>query len=196
MKVERKWRTGNGTDATEHCCKMHLLMCDNPSNSRNIIARKDKPKEKSSVKWKLVIQVRKWKKLRMPIGSMNLASDVRNQRKKNSASQTNGTSETIEMCTEDDTMDGSMVVDDSFKVDLPLLSFSTSKQIQGTHFRKPLTLLLNSDSTATWTNEQCLPKGIQGHMVDEMTGSALAGTFVSTEQVCLEDFSFPDFHPK
>ena len=33
-------------------------------------------------------------------------------------------------------------------------------------------------------------------MVDKVTGSALAGTFASAEQVCLKDFSLPDFHPK
>ena len=32
--------------------------------------------------------------------------------------------------------------------------------------------------------------------MDKVTGSTLAGTFASTEQVCLEDFSLPDFHPK
>ena len=60
----------------------------------------------------------------------------------------------------------------------------------------PLTLLLNSDSTTTWTNKHCLPKGIQGYTVEKATGSTLTGTFVSTELVCLEDFSLPDFHLK
>ena len=32
--------------------------------------------------------------------------------------------------------------------------------------------------------------------MDKVTGSTLAGTLASTEQVCLEDFSLPDFHPK
>ena len=89
-----------------------------------------------------------------------------------------------------------MVIKDSSNVDLLPLSFSMSKQIQGTHFRTPLTLLLNSGSTATWTKKHCLPKGIQGHMVEKVTGSKLAGTFASAEQVCLKDFSLPDFHPE
>ena len=71
-----------------------------------------------------------------------------------------------------------------------------SKQIQGTHFGTPLTLFLDSGSTTTWINKICLPKGIQGYTVDKVTGSTLAGTFASTEQVCLEDLSLPDFHPK
>ena len=32
--------------------------------------------------------------------------------------------------------------------------------------------------------------------MDKVTGSTLTGTFASTEQVCLKDFSMPDFHPK
>ena len=32
--------------------------------------------------------------------------------------------------------------------------------------------------------------------MDKVTGSTLAGTFASTEQVCLEDFSLLVFHPK
>ena len=108
----------------------------------------------------------------------------------------NGTLEAIDMCPEDDALEGSMVVDDSSNVNLLPLSFGMSKQIQGTHFRTPLTLLLNSGSATTWTNERCLPKQSQGYTVGKVTGSALAGTFASAEQVCLEDFSSPDFHPK
>ena len=100
------------------------------------------------------------------------------------------------MYLEDDTLKGSMVVDNSSNINLLSFSFGISKQIQGTHFETPLTLLLASGSTATWINKRCLPKGIQGYMVDKVTGSTLARTFASTEQVCLEDFSLPDFHPK
>ena len=32
--------------------------------------------------------------------------------------------------------------------------------------------------------------------MDEVTGSTLSGTFASAEQVCLKDFSLPDFHPE
>ena len=108
----------------------------------------------------------------------------------------NGASETADMHSEDDMIEGSMVVDDSSKVDLLPLSFGISKQIQGTHFGTPLTLLLDSGSTTSWMNKQCLSKGIQPHTVDEVTGSALTGTFASAKQVCLKDFSLLDFHPK
>ena len=82
------------------------------------------------------------------------------------------------------------------KPDLLPLSFGVAKQVQGTFFGRPLTLLLDSGSTTTWCNKKCLPKGVQGYSVDKVTGSTLAGTFSSSEQVCLEDFSLPDFHPK
>ena len=81
-------------------------------------------------------------------------------------------------------------------VDKVVVFLTQSKQIQGTHFGTPLTLLLDSGFTTTWINKRCLPKGIEGYTVDKVTGSTLAGTFASTEQVCLEDFSLPDFHPK
>ena len=97
---------------------------------------------------------------------------------------------------EDDASKGSTVVNDSPNVNLLPLSFGMSKQIQGTHLGTPLTLLLDSGSATTWINKRCLPKGIQGYTVDKVTGSALAGTFPSAEQVCLKDFSLPDFHPK
>ena len=107
-----------------------------------------------------------------------------------------GTLETVDICLEDDTTEGSMVINNSSNANLLPLSFGISKQIQGTHFGMPLTLLLDSGSTATWTNKQCLPKGIQGYTADKVTGSRLTGAFASTEQVCLKDFSLSDFHPK
>ena len=55
------------------------------ADSRNITARKDKPK--NSIMLKLVIKEPKRKELRMPIGLRNLASDIMSQRKKNSTSQ-------------------------------------------------------------------------------------------------------------
>ena len=68
-----------------------------------------------------------------------------------------GTLKTIDMYLEDDTLEGSMVVNDSSNVNLLPLSFGMSKQIQGTHFGTPLTLLLDSGSTTTWINKRCSP---------------------------------------
>ena len=96
-------------------------------NSRHITVRKDKLKEKTSVMQKLVNK--KWNKLRTPIGLMNLASDIRHQRKMNSANRTMALQKPIDMCPEDDMMEGSMVVNNSSNVDLLPLSFCISKQI-------------------------------------------------------------------
>ena len=69
-------------------------------------------------------------------------------------------------------------------------------KIQGQKFARSLVVLLDSGSTATWINEKCLPVGIQGHTVPQVTGSTLAGTFTSSEQVCIEDMILPEHQPK
>ena len=62
------------------------------------------------------------------------------------------------MYPEDDTLEGSTVVNDSSNVDLLPLSFGISKQIQGTHFGTLLTLLLKSGSTITWIKNIVSPR--------------------------------------
>ena len=57
-------------------------------NSNDTTARKEKLKQKNSVKQTLAIKKQKQKKPWMPIGLMNLVSDTRSQRKKNSTNQT------------------------------------------------------------------------------------------------------------
>ena len=64
-----------------------------------------------------------------------------------------GTLETVDICLEDDTTEGSMVINNSSNANLLPLSFGISKQIQGTHFGMPLTLLLDSGSATAWTNK-------------------------------------------
>ena len=59
-----------------------------------------------------------------------------------------------------------------------------------------MVMLLDSGSTTTWINKKSLPPGIQGHTVEPITGSTLAGTFSSAEQICLEEISLPDFYSK
>ena len=68
--------------------------------------------------------------------------------------------------------------------------------MQGTAYGRPLLLLLDSGCATSRMNKHAMPKNIHGHMVPKATGSTLAGTFTSDEQVCLEDSSLPDFHPK
>ena len=99
---------------------------------------------------------------------------------------------------DDGSLGSSAVATEDLKSDVDLLplSFGIARQIQGTAFGRPLLLLLDSGLTTSWMNKRAMPKGIQGYTVPKNTGSTLAGTFSSTEQVCLEDFSLPDFHPK
>ena len=84
---------------------------------------------------------------------------------------------------------------DPVKDPLPM-SFCVAGRIQGQNFRKPLVALFDSGSTSTWINKKSLPKGIQGYTVANVTGTTLAGTFSSTEKVCLQDVSLPEFHSK
>ena len=69
-------------------------------------------------------------------------------------------------------------------------------RIQGQSFTKSLTVLLDSGSTTSWVSKKCLPVGIQGYTVPTVTGATLAGTFTSSEQVCLQDMVLPEFHAK
>ena len=69
-------------------------------------------------------------------------------------------------------------------------------KVQGQKFARSLVVLLDSGSTATWINKKCLPVGIQGYSVPQVTGSTLAGTFASSEQVCIEDMILPEHQPK
>jgi len=69
-------------------------------------------------------------------------------------------------------------------------------KLQGQKFGRPLQVLLDSGSTTTWFNSKSLPQGIRGYTVDQISGSTLAGSFTSSEQVCVEDLVLPEFHPK
>ena len=76
------------------------------------------------------------------------------------------------------------------------MTFVVSLKIQGQEFRTPLTCLLDSGATSSWLNAKKLPPGIKGYTVDKVTNSTLAGTFTSTEQVCLDEVALPEFHAK
>ena len=92
-------------------------------------------------------------------------------------------------------MDDGVTVDTT-KPELLPIAFAVTSRIQGTSFGRSLLVLLDSGSTASWMNKKALPKGMQGHMVPESTGSTLAGTFTSKEQVCLNDVVLPEFNSK
>ena len=69
-------------------------------------------------------------------------------------------------------------------------------KVQGQPLRKCLVGLTDSGSTTTWINKRALPPGISGYTDKKVTGSTLAGTFTSSEKVCIEDFILPEFNGK
>ena len=56
--------------------------------------------------------------------------------------------------------------------------------------------LLDSGSTKTWINKDCVPPNVKGDIVDSVVGSTLAGTFKSNTQVRLQDFVLTELHDK
>ena len=77
-------------------------------------------------------------------------------------------------------------------VDLLPLTFVSLGRIQGNEFDRPLIALLDSGSTKTWFNKKSMPEGVQGISVPSETGTTLAGSFKSNEQVCLQDLAVPE----
>ena len=84
----------------------------------------------------------------------------------------------------------------SFKADLLPIGFAVAGRIQGVSWGKSLTCLFDSGSTGTWLNKKSMPKGMHGYTVEKTTGSTLAGTFTSTEQVCINDVILPEYNSK
>ena len=82
------------------------------------------------------------------------------------------------------------------KADLLPIALAVAGRIQGTTWSQSLMVLLDSGSTTTWINAKSLPKGVRGYTVKETTGSTLAGTFTSKEQVCINDLMLPEFNNK
>ena len=82
------------------------------------------------------------------------------------------------------------------KPELLPIAFSVAGKIQGNDWGKSLVVLMDSGSTTSWLNRRSLPKGIHGYTIDKVTGTTLAGTFTSSEQVCINDVILPEFNPK
>ena len=88
------------------------------------------------------------------------------------------------------------IVEPEEKQDLLPITFALASKIQGQVNKRPMLVLLDSGSTTSWFSKNSLPTGVQGSTVKKVTGSTLAGNFSSDKPVCLENISFPDFHPK
>ena len=74
------------------------------------------------------------------------------------------------------------------------MTFLLAQRIQGQVFARPLLVLLDSGSDITWISKKALPKDIQGYTVPKLSGTTLAGTFSSTEQVSMEGSGLPEFY--
>jgi len=74
------------------------------------------------------------------------------------------------------------------------MSFGTVREIQGKKSLESFLVLYDSGATGTWVHSRRLPKGATPQMTDKITGSTMAGTFVSQRSVTLTDTCFPEFH--
>ena len=73
------------------------------------------------------------------------------------------------------------------------LSFVVPDSIQNVAFQRPLSVLFDSGSTTSWFNRASLPPGVHGTTVDPITGSTMAGTFKSNQQLQLKNVVLPEF---
>ena len=80
------------------------------------------------------------------------------------------------------------------RAELLPIALAIAGRIQGQEWSKSLVVLFDSGSTTTWMNAKSLPKGIKGYTVPQVQGATLAGTFTSSEQVCVNDFVLPEYN--
>ena len=82
------------------------------------------------------------------------------------------------------------------KTELLPIALAVIGSLQGQTVAKSLVVLLDSGSKTTWINKKSMPKGIHGYTIPAVTSTTLAGTFTSSEQVCVEDLVLPEYNPK
>ena len=78
--------------------------------------------------------------------------------------------------------------------DLIPMSIALVSTIQNQPHERPLLVLFDSGSHGTWYNGKALPKGVNSKTVDSITGSTMAGTFKSNQEVSIGDLILPEFH--
>ena len=101
-------------------------------------------------------------------------------------SSQSGTASAVDVFVEDDSIAS---LEKPMEELLPI-ALGTAGRIQGTAFGRPSSVSLDSGSATSWFNAESLPEGTHGHTVPQVKGSTLAGSFPSSEQVCLQDFAF------
>ena len=75
------------------------------------------------------------------------------------------------------------------------ITIVTSEAIQGVEGRtRPMIVLLDSGSTNSWIARDALPQGINSTTTVPYSGSTMAGTFSSNQQVRLDGIAFPEFY--
>ena len=77
--------------------------------------------------------------------------------------------------------------------DLVPFSFIVPDTVQNVQFQRPLLVLFDSGSTTSWFNRKTLPTGVEATTVESITGSTMAGTFSSNQQVHLTNLVLPEF---
>ncbi len=90
---------------------------------------------------------------------------------------------------------GQGVADKSENEDKIPLTVAIPRKIQFVPSGVPLLVLFDSGSTITWISQEALPPGASPATVDKLSGTTMAGTFTSNQEVHLEDVSLPEFHP-
>ena len=78
--------------------------------------------------------------------------------------------------------------------DLIPMSIALVSTIQKQPHERPLLVLFDSGSKGTWCNGKALPKGVIGKKVESITGSTMAGTFKSNQEVSIGELILPEFH--
>ena len=84
--------------------------------------------------------------------------------------------------------------DETRRIDHIPMSFATARTLQNHDLTEPLMVLFDPGSTNSWLNVSKVPKGVNGQLVEEVTGNTMAGSFTSKLAVTLKDVCFPEFH--
>ena len=79
----------------------------------------------------------------------------------------------------------------STTIDAVPLTFLTCSRAQGIPFNRPLSILLDSGSTASWVNRNTLPSSISPTTVTSLQGTTMAGNFQSNQQLTLTSVALP-----
>jgi hypothetical protein len=98
--------------------------------------------------------------------------------------------------TADVTVDSYVSTSASAKTELLPIALAIMGRLQGQAVAKSMVVLLDSGSKTSWINKKTMPPGLHGYTMPAVTSMMLAGTFTSSEQVCIQDLVLPEHNPK